>query len=205
LPFTCGNKPLDRFIHEHGHQAAARVFSNTYVAVDEDDETAILGYYTGPGVVSGPVDYRQPSEVAEAALARASRRVGRTSCRMESVKGQSVASLMLMNAMVRCARVTTGIGGVAIIVDVLDEHVTPFYERVGLLQANSLRSSFRWRTSTTGLEPPERCRKGAVRPYARSATAPAFARLAQPCVRRPPKLTQLIERRVDTRFRSPRV
>ncbi len=46
MAFACGNEPLDRFIHEHAHQAIAKNLSKTYVAVDEHDQTVILGYYT---------------------------------------------------------------------------------------------------------------------------------------------------------------
>jgi hypothetical protein len=36
-----------------------------------------------------------------------------------------------MDAMARCARVAKEIGGVAIVVDALEESITTFYERVG--------------------------------------------------------------------------
>ncbi len=50
---------------------------------------------------------------------------------MESVKGHGVGSLLLMDAMARCARVSEEIGGVAIVVDALDDDVVAFYERFG--------------------------------------------------------------------------
>jgi hypothetical protein len=46
IDFTCGNEALDRFLHESAHQAVVKGLSKTYVAVEEDDETTILGYYT---------------------------------------------------------------------------------------------------------------------------------------------------------------
>jgi predicted N-acetyltransferase YhbS len=49
----------------------------------------------------------------------------------ELVKGRGIGSLMLMDAMARCARVANEIGGVAVVVDALEEPVVPFYERVG--------------------------------------------------------------------------
>lgn len=52
----------------------------------------------------------------------------------ETVKGQGVGSRMLMHAMARCTRVAREIGGVAIVVDALEENVTAFYERVGFLR-----------------------------------------------------------------------
>ncbi|HYW52884.1 MAG TPA: GNAT family N-acetyltransferase, partial [Dongiaceae bacterium] len=49
----------------------------------------------------------------------------------ESAKGRGIGSLMLMDAMARCARAAGEIGSVAIVVDALDEGVIPFYEKVG--------------------------------------------------------------------------
>lgn len=46
LAFTCRKEPLDRFLQESAHQALAKGLSETYVAVEEDDEAVILGYYT---------------------------------------------------------------------------------------------------------------------------------------------------------------
>ena len=49
----------------------------------------------------------------------------------ESATGRGIGSLMLMDAMARCARAAGEIGSVAIVVDALDEGVIPFYEKVG--------------------------------------------------------------------------
>ncbi|MDP9024046.1 MAG: GNAT family N-acetyltransferase [Candidatus Eremiobacteraeota bacterium] len=132
LAFTCGKEPLDRFIHEHAHQAAAKGLSQTYVALDETDETVILGYYTlttcriEAGELPDTIvrKLKLPKHELPASL------VARLAV-SESIKGQRVGSLMLVDAMARCARVAAEIGGVAIVVDALEESVTAFYERVG--------------------------------------------------------------------------
>jgi GNAT superfamily N-acetyltransferase len=132
LAFTCGSEPLDRFLHEYAHQAVAKGLSRTYVAVDESDETAILGYYTvttcrieageSPDTVAKKL--KLPKHELPASL------VARLAV-SESVKGQGVGALLLMDAMARCARVANEVGGVAIVVDALDESIAPFYERIG--------------------------------------------------------------------------
>jgi GNAT superfamily N-acetyltransferase len=132
LAFACGNEPLDRFIHEHAHQAIAKNLSKTYVAVNERDQTVILGYYTvttcriEAGELTATVLRRLklPKHDLPASL------VARLAV-SESVKGQGVGSLMLMDAMARCARVAEDVGGVAIDVDAIEDGVTAFYERVG--------------------------------------------------------------------------
>ncbi len=132
LAFACGKEPLDRFIHEHAYQAIAKGLSKTYVAVDETDEAVILGYYTVTTcrVEAGELPdgilrkLRLPKHDLPASL------VARLAV-SESVKGRGVGSLLLIDAMARCARVATEIGGVAIVVDASEESVAPFYERVG--------------------------------------------------------------------------
>ena len=132
VPFTCGKEPLDRFLHEHAYQAVAKNLSKTYVAVDETDETVILGYYT---VATCRIEAGEiPEDVAHRLRLPGSDLPGSLVARLavlERVKGQGVGSLMLMDAMARCARVSNEIGGVAIVVDALEPAVVGFYERFG--------------------------------------------------------------------------
>ncbi len=142
LAFTCGVESLDRFLHENAHQAVAKSLSKTYVAVDDADENVILGYYTvtTTQVEAGDLPdhlvrkLKLPKAQLPASL------VARLAV-SENVKGRGVGSLMLMDAMARCARVAGEIGGVAIVVDALEESVVPFYERVGFarFEPDSLR------------------------------------------------------------------
>ncbi len=133
LSFACGEESLDRFLHTSAHQSHAKNMSKTFVAVYEDDETVILGYYTvttirlDPGELSPAVTkaYSLPNSrdipgslVAKLAVS-------------EHVKGQRVGQLMLMDAMARCARVSREIGGVAIVVDALKEDVVSYYLQFG--------------------------------------------------------------------------
>lgn len=135
LTFSCGIESLDRFLQENAHQAVAKGLSKTYVAVDEGDETVILGYYTVttthieagelPDTISRKL--KLPKQELPASL------VARLAV-SERIKGQGVGSLLLVDAMTRCARVAAEIGGVAIVVDALEEHVVPFYQKVGFLR-----------------------------------------------------------------------
>jgi GNAT superfamily N-acetyltransferase len=51
----------------------------------------------------------------------------------EKVKGQGVGSLMLFDAMKRCANVSREIGGVASVVDALRDDVVSFYTQIGFM------------------------------------------------------------------------
>jgi GNAT superfamily N-acetyltransferase len=132
LGFSCGNEALDRFLREHAHQAAAKNLSKTYVAVAENDETAILGFYTVTTcrIEAGelPPDVARLLKVPDRDLPASL--VARLAV-SESVKGQGVGSLLLLDALARCARVAGELGGIAIVVDAVREDVVPFYERVG--------------------------------------------------------------------------
>ena len=132
VPFSCGKEPLDRFLHEHAHQAVEKNLSKTYVAVDEADESVILGYYT---VATCRIEAGElPEEIAMLLNLPKRDLPGSLVARLavlEKIKGQGVGSLMLMDAMARCARVSSEIGGVAIVVDALEADLIPFYERFG--------------------------------------------------------------------------
>jgi GNAT superfamily N-acetyltransferase len=132
LAFRCGTESLDRFLHEHAHQAASKGLSKTYVAVDEGGEAAILGYYSlttcrvEPGELPEAVvkTLRLPRHQLPAVLiARLAVAVG--------ASGQGIGTGMVVDAMTRCARVAAEIGGVAIVVDAIDLRASLFYERLG--------------------------------------------------------------------------
>jgi GNAT superfamily N-acetyltransferase len=132
LGFSCGNESLDRFFQEHAHQAALKDLSRTYVGVDENDETVVLGYYTVT-----------PCRIEAGELPRTLMRLLRLPDRdlpasliarlavSKAAQGKGVGSLLLIDALVRCARVTGEIGGIAIVVDAMEDAVAPFYERLG--------------------------------------------------------------------------
>ena len=135
LAFQCGEESLDRFLHESAHQAAAKGLSKTYVAVDEADETQIIGYYT---ITTTHIEAGELPESIVKTLKLPKREipsplVARLAV-AEQKQHQGVGELMLMDAIARCARVASEIGGVAIIVDALKESIVPFYERVGFVR-----------------------------------------------------------------------
>ena len=161
LAFRCGDDRLDRFLHEHAHQAIAKGLSKTYVAIDEADETVIVGYYT---VTTCRIEAAEFPHSVMRALKLPHRDVPASLVARlavcESVKGRGVGSLMLMDAMARCARVSDEIGGVAIIVDALEESVVTFYERFGFarFEPTSLKMFIPMATVRNILGMPERQR-----------------------------------------------
>lgn len=132
LAFICGTESLDRFLHEHAHQAASKGLSKTYVAVDEVGEAAILGYYslTTCRVEAGELpeavvkSLRLPRHPLPAVL------IGRLAV-AAGASGRGIGTGMVVDAVTRCARVAAEIGGVAIVVDAIDLRASLYYERMG--------------------------------------------------------------------------
>ncbi|HEX3467767.1 MAG TPA: GNAT family N-acetyltransferase [Candidatus Elarobacter sp.] len=132
VAFRCGTESLDRFLHEHAHQAASKRLSQTYVAVDKADECTILGYYSlttfrvEPNALPEVVikRLRLPRHELPAAL------IARLAVKTEA-RGRGFGTNMVVDALARCERVSSEIGGVAIIVDAIDRRAVAFYERLG--------------------------------------------------------------------------
>ena len=133
LNFSCGKEPLDRFLHENAHQALQKNLSKTYVAVDDADQTVILGYYTVTACRVEASDL--PDEVVRRnRLPHKDDLPGSLVARLavaERIKGQGIGSLLLMDALARCGRVASNVGGVAVVVDAFEESVVAFYEQYG--------------------------------------------------------------------------
>jgi GNAT superfamily N-acetyltransferase len=143
LGFSSGKKPLDRFLLEHAHQAVVKGLFKTYVAVDEVDETIILGYYTvtisrlEAGEIPSNVaqQFRLPETHGVPIFLVARLAVSQT------VHGRGLGSTLLMDALARCARASGEIGGVAVVVDAMDDEVVGFYANYGFqrLEPGSLK------------------------------------------------------------------
>lgn len=133
LKFRCGEASLDDFLHTSAHQACAKNLSKTFVAVDDQDETVILGYYTVTTIRIEPGDL-PPAMIRAYKLPATKSMPGSLVAKLgvsENVKGQGVGLLMLFDAMKRCANVSRDIGGVAIVVDALRDDVVTFYTQLG--------------------------------------------------------------------------
>jgi GNAT superfamily N-acetyltransferase len=136
LKFSSGEGPLDHFLQTAAYQACAKNLSKTFVAVDEADETVILGYYTVTTIRIDPGEL--PQGMIRAYRLPATRDIpGSLVARLavsENVKGQGVGKLMLFDAMARCAQVSRDIGGVAIVVDAMNDNLVSYYTQFGFSQ-----------------------------------------------------------------------
>ncbi len=149
--FSCGHGSLDRFLRESAYQPSVKGLSRTYVAVPENDETQILGYYT---VTTTQIDAGEVPDKILRELRLPKRGgfpaslIGRLAVSSE-LQQQGIGSLLVFDAIVRCARVANDVGGVAIVVDALVESVVDWYEKIGFIrfEPTSLRLFLLMRTA----------------------------------------------------------
>jgi GNAT superfamily N-acetyltransferase len=127
--FASGSDPLDTWLRQTAQQHQRRGISKTFVAVEENAPTRILGYYalTVCEVLS--------EELPESLARRLPRRVpgvrlGRLAVD-SSVQGQGLGELLLMNAIDRSKRVLEHVGVHALFVDAKDERAATFYAKYG--------------------------------------------------------------------------
>lgn len=129
LAFSCGRDSLDQFLHENAHQAFKKNVAVTFVAVDTDEPAHILGYYS---VSSFLVNAGELPEMQAKRLPRniPATLIGRLAVDKNS-QGKGIGGFMIVDAFVRCYKVSRQIASVAIVVDALEQEVIPFYEQYG--------------------------------------------------------------------------
>ncbi len=131
--FRCGEESLDTFLHRFARQNMERGLGVTYVAVEEEAPTRILGYYT----LSSSAIARQdvPDQGASAKLPRypvPSALIGRLAVD-QGAQGRGLGLLLMMDALARVVRIADEMGIHAVEVEALHERARAFYERLGFV------------------------------------------------------------------------
>lgn len=127
--FDCGKPELNEWLSRFARQHQERDISQTFVAVDPDFPSKILGFYalTACEVVTEEL----PAEVA-AKLPRKAPGVKLARLAVDrSVQRQGVGELLLMNAITRTCETRKHLGIFALFVDAKDQGAVAFYEKYG--------------------------------------------------------------------------
>ena len=131
--FDCGNNELNLFLQTTVGQHQRKFISKTYILVDDDAPTQVLGFYTiavrrivSKDDLPPAMAKKLPREVPGFSLARLAVR--------DDLKGQRHGEYLLYHALDRAARVANEIGGYAIFVDAKDEQAAAFYKQYGFSQ-----------------------------------------------------------------------
>jgi GNAT superfamily N-acetyltransferase len=129
--FDCGEPALNDFLARYARQNEERGLSRTYVAVPEG-ERRVVGYYT---LSAGAVQF---AEVPEHLRRRFPRypvpvaHLGRLAT-CQSVRGQGLGGVLLVDALKRSLRVADELGVVAMEVWAKTERARAFYAKYGFV------------------------------------------------------------------------
>lgn len=126
--FDCGTEVLNVWLQETAGQHVKKMISKTYVLVDEDDPSLIIGFYAiairamTPLHELPPVMQRKlPREVPGFTLGRLAVD--------ERMKGQGWGEYLLAHAMRRIRETAESVGGAFMFVDAKDAKAAAFYAK----------------------------------------------------------------------------
>jgi ribosomal protein S18 acetylase RimI-like enzyme len=128
--FDCGNTELNVFLQVTAGQHQRKFISRTYVLIDDDAPTEVMGFYTlavrrmvAKDALPPEMAKRLPREVPGFSLARLAVR--------NDMKGRGHGEYLLFHALNRAAHVAGEIGGYAAFVDAKNETAAAFYRKYG--------------------------------------------------------------------------
>ena len=130
--FDCGNDALNQYLKKIARQHLNKGLSRTFVLVDDNIPTEILGFFTLVSceifVDKLPRKYakKYPSKAPAAKLARLAVAKDR--------QRQGLGTHMMINAVGRVIRVSQDLGIIGFFVDAKDNKAKAYYEQFGFIQ-----------------------------------------------------------------------
>ena len=130
--FDCGNDALNQYLKKIARQHLNKGLSRTFVLVDDNIPTEILGFFTLVSceifVDKLPRKYakKYPSKAPAAKLARPAVAKDR--------QRQGLGTHMMINAVERVIRVSQDLGIIGFFVDAKDNKARAYYEQFGFIQ-----------------------------------------------------------------------
>jgi GNAT superfamily N-acetyltransferase len=130
--FSCGQESLDRFLKENAQQALAKNISVAFVAVNVEDPSRVLGFYSLSSLTieAGEIPelerrhLRLPDHRLPATL------VGRLAVDQRS-QGRGMGANLVADALARSYLASRSIASAAVVVDALDARAAGFYAGYG--------------------------------------------------------------------------
>jgi GNAT superfamily N-acetyltransferase len=129
--FDCGQDELNTFIAQYARQAHEGGSAKTYCAIDVADGKTIFGFYT---ISPGQVEMHQVPLAARPAGGGRHAFSGFRLARLAVAKayqGQQLGGHLLARAIGRCKKVSTEVGGTALLIDAKDEKGAAWYGLYG--------------------------------------------------------------------------
>lgn len=129
--FDCGQDELNTFIAQYARQAHEGGSAKTYCAIDVADGETIFGFYT---ISPGQVEMHQVPFAARPSGGGRHAFSGFRLARLAVAKAyqrQQLGGHLLARAIGRCKKVSTEVGGTALLIDAKDEKGAAWYSLYG--------------------------------------------------------------------------
>jgi GNAT superfamily N-acetyltransferase len=130
--FDCGNDELNDFLRRHARQAHDQGGAKTFVAVKDDDDTLVLGFYS---LSPASIEFSKTPDVIKRGLARHDVPVFRLARLAvdNTMQGKGLGGQLLLSAGRRCLLASQKVGGVALLIDAKNEGVAKWYTSYGAI------------------------------------------------------------------------
>jgi ribosomal protein S18 acetylase RimI-like enzyme len=134
--FDCGVEPLNRYLKTQAGQHRVKGIATTFVLVDSDRPSCILGYYS---LSAASLAFERLTETDRKGLPAypvPAVRIGRLATSV-SARGQGLGALLLQNALKRILQARNTLGVHAVIVEAKDLAAEGFYRKYGFRLCDS--------------------------------------------------------------------
>ena len=128
--FDCGVEPLNRYLRTLAVQHRAKGIATTFVLVDSDEPTTILGYYS---LSAASLVFERLTEADRKGLPAypiPAVRIGRLAA-SAAHRAQRLGELLLANAITRTLLARHTLGVYAVVVEAKDGNAEAFYRKYG--------------------------------------------------------------------------
>jgi predicted GNAT family N-acyltransferase len=128
--FDCGVEPLNRYLKTLAAQHRAKGMATSFVLIDSDQPTGILGYYS---LSAATLAFERPADSDRKGLPTypiPAVRIGRLAS-SASTRGMGFGELLLQNAVKRVLHARNTLGVYAVVVEAKDRSAEAFYRKYG--------------------------------------------------------------------------
>lgn len=130
--FDCGEPELNEYLIKFARKNHESGGAKTFVAVSAASKNQVLGYYS---VCPASLNYAQTPEIVRHGLGRYDVpvfRLGRLAVD-KTVQGKGLGGQLLIASGMRCLRVASQVGGVALLIDAKNERAAKWYASYGAI------------------------------------------------------------------------
>lgn len=128
--FDCGNEILNRYLKSLATQHRLKGIATTFVLIDSDHATRILGYYTLSAATLSFEKLTDADRKGLPAYPIPAVRIGRLAS-AASARGRGLGEVLLQNAIKRILQARSTLGVYAVVVEAKDPSAEAFYRKYG--------------------------------------------------------------------------